>query len=97
MTSTLGHEVDRADEVRPLYGERAKEVGTMLKQRGPSEYVAVCEDCDEASLPIPESREHAVLRLMRARWRVRTEDEVTRTWCPHCHSLPSIPALRSAR
>ena len=71
--------------------------GEMLIERGPGEYVAVCEDCDEASLPIPESREHAVLRLMRSRWRIRTEDAVTRTWCPHCHLLPSIPAMRIAR
>lgn len=69
----------------------------MLIERGPSEYMAVCEDCDEASLPIPESREHAVLRLMRARWRVKSDDNVTKTWCPQCHSLPSIPIMKIAR
>ena len=69
----------------------------MLIERGPSEYVAVCEDCDEASLPIPESREHALLRLMRGRWRVKTDNHVTKTWCPSCHSLPSIPVMRAVR
>ena len=66
-------------------------------ERGPNEYVAVCEDCDQTSLPCPESREHAQLRLMRARWRVRSEDGVTKTWCPSCHAAPSIPVMRVAR
>jgi hypothetical protein len=69
----------------------------MLIERSPNEYVAVCEDCDEPSLPMPESREHALLRLMRTRWRVKTDHHVTRTWCPSCHSLPSIPMMKVAR
>lgn len=69
----------------------------MLVESGPNEYVARCEECDESSLPMPESREHALLRLMRMRWRIRTEHRATRTWCPHCHSAPSIPVMRTAR
>lgn len=69
----------------------------MLVERGPDEYEAVCEDCDERSLPLPESREHALLRLMRAHWRVKTERQSTRTWCPSCCSLPSIPVMKIAR
>ena len=68
----------------------------MLIERGPNEYEAVCEDCDDRSLPLSESREHALLRLMRTRWRVKTEHEVTRTWCPGCHALPSIPRMKTA-
>ena len=66
----------------------------MLIERGPSEFVAVCEECDERSLPVPESREHALLKLMRTRWRVKTENHVVRTWCPSCQSLPSIPVMK---
>lgn len=70
----------------------------MLTEHGANEFVAVCEECDERSAPIPDSRAHALLRLMRARWRLRTElGGVTRTWCPSCHATPSIPAMRSAR
>jgi hypothetical protein len=69
----------------------------MLIEGGPDEYVAVCEDCDERSLPIPESREHALLRLMRGHWRLKTEHHVTRTWCPTCYGLPSIPVMKIAR
>lgn len=71
----------------------------MLIEREPGEFVAVCEDCDEASLPIPESREHALLRLMRGRWRVKTDshNQVTRTWCPTCYAFPSIPTMRVGR
>jgi hypothetical protein len=69
----------------------------MLVERGPREYVAKCEDCDEASPPMTESRELALLRLMRMRWRVRTEHRSTRTWCPSCHVAPSIPVMRTAR
>ena len=69
----------------------------MLIERGPSEYVAVCEDCDVRSLPLSESREHALLRLMRSRWRVKTDHAVTHTWCPECHALPSIPLMKVAR
>jgi len=66
----------------------------MLSEHGRAGYVAVCEECEETSSPIEATREVAVLRLMRARWRVRTDEGVTRTWCAACQTVPSVPNLR---
>lgn len=67
----------------------------MLKEECAAEFVALCEDCEEASPPIVGSQEMAILRLMRMRWRLRTGSSGTRTWCPHCHTSPSITPLRA--
>ena len=67
----------------------------MLQERGPTEFVAICEDCEEPSISFLGSREMAVLRLMRSRWRVRTDTQGTRTWCPTCQTTPSIPIMKS--
>jgi hypothetical protein len=69
----------------------------MLKKERATDYVAHCESCDEVSPPFVGSKELAVLRLMRLRWRVRTESGETHTWCPSCHTAPSIPPFRAER
>lgn len=68
----------------------------MLIDRGRGEFVAVCEDCETASNPLGQTREIAILRLMRTRWRVRSGESVARTWCPCCQSSPSIPIIKVA-
>jgi hypothetical protein len=69
----------------------------MLIEVRPGEFVAACDDCEERSSPVEGSREVAILRLMRTRWRVRSEGGATHTWCPTCQTMPSIPALKVAR
>jgi hypothetical protein len=69
----------------------------MLVERRPGEYVAVCDDCEELSFGLEGSREVAILRFMRAGWRVRSENGSTHTWCPGCQTRPSLPGIRLAR
>lgn len=68
----------------------------MLKKVRATEFVALCEACDEVSPPFADSLELAKLTLMRLRWRIRTESGTTHTWCPSCLADPSIPPFRSA-
>jgi hypothetical protein len=69
----------------------------MLIEQGHAAFVAICEDCEETSSPIGASREVAVLRLMRARWRLKSfGDRATRTWCPSCQTVPSVSTIRAA-
>src|SRR5687768_12618396 len=82
-TSTAVRGLNVATAQRLLGGD------AMLIEQGHAAFVAICEDCEEPSSPIDASREVAVLRLMRARWRLKSfGDRATRTWCPSCQTVP---------
>ena len=65
----------------------------MLIEGRRGEVTAVCEIC-ETKAAVMESREIAILRLMRTQWRVRTQNGLTRTWCPVCQTAPSVPVIK---
>ena len=68
----------------------------MLTEEAQGGLIAICDDCEATSLVLMESREIAILRLLRARWRVRTAEGVTHTRCPTCQTAPSVPAIKVA-
>jgi len=63
-------------------------VGLIEGRRG--DVTAMCEVCKMSSIAVMESREIAILRLMRSEWRVRTVSGVTYTWCPTCQTAPGV-------